>query len=960
MKFKKLFPYAISIVSISPVFVVLSCSHNASSNNSDSSNENFEINISNSLPSYEINVEYSLEANIFPFDSEISYSWKSSDPSLRIVNNTDKKKQVSFIVDKADEYKLTVEASKEGKVVASKAINILVEDVSTSSVNVSILSNENFKFEQNQSYSLEARVDPQTSNISYEWTLPNQYFTSISSLDKSVIQFEAIATGTCQITCSVYDNNHKLIGQKTEQVIISKSDDAEPTHSITLSGDINKTLYILNNYSIIANIQPSYANAYFEWSSPSANDLNLRINENQVSFKPKTSGNFSVSLIVWSDAQKSKQLAQKDIEINVNDYDVFVNVEASYDINKSYKLSADVQPSGSYNYSWTCSDQNLKLTNQNTQTLTFESSVPNSYQVNLLVTNNQGDIIKEYNNIPINIVSTITPYEINFNNVTDFIFGNSSVKASDSSVNESWIKQKIIDNKNQIFSIPTSIPTDFNWNSNIVISQINPNDQDQSISFTLTLNNADEIGKEISKTISFLGFKDPNNNSNDYVINFSSQDTFEYGDPSINLGAIKAANLIPIIQQKIFDNKEQIFNIQGNADSYLWKDRNYLNLEFPSKGTSSKPTDFDAKGILQITLTLNKYDSSNLSAPSKLKTITFTGFENKQAYDIQFESTQTNFEYGDPSRYANDSSFDVNWAKQIILNNKERFFSWRSQWVDNNFDWNQNLIISNFYPDKVNRIISFRLTLNNSNQNGNKLVKDIYFTNFKEPQWNTTSMPSSSELLIDNIQFTNSFDHDTEVQESNAGTKLNEYGVVRTFALMNTIIKDTLFVDLGFSNVSIIMKNNNFNDLTFVITGTSMRDINNFGKGMIPCSGMIENWQGATIHSGDKVELTMNYSRSNSNALGTDKFDLTQNIQWKGNIVGFKDIVWKSKNIKFMYLNEFYTQATLKINNNISKQSPKDNRTFFVFVQHNNGKNIFVDWNSIVSTTRKRNFLDTL
>ena len=68
------------------------------------------------------------------------------------------------------------------------------------------------------------------------------------------------------------------------------------------------------------------------------------------------------------------------------------------------------------------------------------------------------------------------------------------------------------------------------------------------------------------------------------------------------------------------------------------------------------------------------------------------------------------------------------------------------------------------------------------------------------------------------------------------------------------------------------MKNNNFNDLTFVIAGTSTRNINNFGKGKIPCSGMIENWQGATIHSGDKVELTMNYSRSNSNALGTDKF----------------------------------------------------------------------------------------
>ncbi len=265
-------------------------------------------------------------------------------------------------------------------------------------------------------------------------------------------------------------------------------------------------------------------------------------------------------------------------------------------------------------------------------------------------------------------------------------------------------------------------------------------------------------------------------------------------------------------------------------------------------------------------MALTGYDPTNSSQTLSSKLIIFTGFKIGIPYDISIKDRLENFgnigfPYGDHNQLAsaydgtNDSTLSK--IKKIILDNRNKIFKYTT--LPNDYDWESNLTINYAISDDNARTLTVNMTLNNNSSSKKGSIDGLIIINdFKQPQWNTSSMPSDEQLLISSINNPNGNVIKSFITQSEAPTKLNEYGPTRTFALVNRILKDTLFEDLGITNTSITMSNNNFNDYTFTIKGIATKDINGWGKSQIPCSGIIEQWDGATIKSGQSVELSLN------------------------------------------------------------------------------------------------------
>ena len=357
----------------------------------------------------------------------------------------------------------------------------------------------------------------------------------------------------------------------------------------------------------------------------------------------------------------------------------------------------------------------------------------------------------------------------------------------------------------------------------------------------------------------------------------------------------------------------------------------------------------DAEGKSSFRVDLIGYDSNNPNA-STGKELTFTGYKQGFPYTITFNDTTNSYPFGNPNLLA--SAITDEQIKQIVINNNNKIFNYGK--IPDNFDWNQNIQISNVVKNDDSRSVSFELTLNNSNESNGKINKNITFNDFKQPAWPTNSMPSDKDLMIDNIQKPNGVTG--SVARSDAGNVLNNYGVVRTFALVNKIIHDSLFVDLGFQNTTITMSNSNFDNITFTIRGTATKDVANWGKKKLPLSGIVENWEGVNISTGDQLELQIKYIRvSDSKNKGTDSFD-TSKVSWTPNVTGYETFAWNNINIDYkMYTPEFSSQSIIKKNSTIVKQG-NDNRVHLMFVNHYNGNNYLIQSDNITSSYSYNNY----
>ena len=140
-------------------------------------------------------------------------------------------------------------------------------------------------------------------------------------------------------------------------------------------------------------------------------------------------------------------------------------------------------------------------------------------------------------------------------------------------------------------------------------------------------------------------------------------------------------------------------------------------------------------------------------------------------------------------------------------------------------------------------------------------------------------------------------------------------------------------------------------EIIFVLSGEATKDFTDWGKRQIPISSIIENWSGATIQSGQRVELTIKYARNSTSSLrGQDVFDGSF-ISFTPNVWGTDTLNWNGIDVDFrMFSREFTSWGSIKVNSNIIKQSSSsDNRTFLLFVNHENGINYLIQSSSIVN-----------
>ena len=842
---------SIALAGILPTFVVSCSSNDKESAPSDNvETPDYQINFHNELYSYETNRTYIITANVAP-NGSYKYKWTTTDNNL-VLSNTETN-TVSFVSNTAGTYPLKVGISNmNGDFLIEKEISVKFVDQNIN-YTVDILSDDNFNFDIGGQYYLSASLTPSLQNAQYQWTLSNNNFcvNATSSFNEENFGFEVVGAGTFNVTVVVSDSSGHKIGEKTKSITIQEPTPPTPTYNVDISQSTT-TYYVNNSYSLTANLTPSLTSAYYEFSCDNS-QLNISQNQNVLNIRPTVSGNYTINLNIYDNAQKTNKIASKQISINV------VN-NPNYDI-------------------------------------------------------------------------TLKP------NVTTLDYGAPNLLADDSSITSEWIKTKIIDNKSSIFNIPSTLPSNFSWENNIVISIVDQNVANRSVTFNLTLNNKDNNGGSLNETITFTGFKDSNSApSSSYVIQFKNKDTFPYGDPNV-LPSNANGNKI---KEKIIANKEQIFEIPSNVP----KDFNWT-----SNIRVGFFQDNDADGQSSFRVDLIGNDSANPTA-SINKTLTFTGFKQGFAYNISFDDTTNSYPFGNPNLLA--SAINDDQIKQIVINNKTKIFTYGR--IPDNFDWNQNIQITNVVRNDDSRSVSFQLALNNSNDNNGTITKTITFNDFKQTAWPTNSMPSDNDLMIDNIKKPNGVTG--SVMLSNAGNVLNNYGVVRTFALVNKIIHDSLFVDLGFQNTTITMSNNNFDNITFTITGTATKNVPNWGKKKIPLSQVVENWEGVVdIRTGDQLELQIKYIRGNTSPnKGTDSFD-TSKVQWTPNVTGYETFTWKNININYsMYTTEFSNQSTIKKNSQVVKSTSNDNRVHLMFVNHYNGNNYLIQSDNITSTYSYTNY----
>ena len=944
MKIRKLFPYACLPLSFFPLGLVISCSSKETPPE-EPTKPNYKITFNNVQTSYEINTNYNITANVEPNGNDYVYQWSTTSSSLQLSNSNTQ--TVSFQSTQVGDFVLEVKVlNKDNELLATQTINLVFVNTNVeTNYSVSIISDVNFVFEEQNTYYLSAKLDKELSGAKYKWILPDFYVSPTTSLDEQQVGFIINNSGEFDITVEVYDVSQKLVAQQTKRVNVSPSQPSTPIYSVKISGTSSK-YYVNNQYQLTAILEPSLPNAYYDWTSSDSNNLNLIPNENSITIQPKTLGDFTINLDVWNNAQKQSKLASTSISISVDDYDLVVVPDATYDINKTYWLRVDVEPASSQcKYQWSAeSSSNIHLTNANSQTVSFVANKEGKYELSVAIFDQNDHLLATRDQIFINVVNTPS-YSVSFKQTTSFNYGDNSKLVNDSSINEDWIKNKIIDNKYYIFEIPSTLPLNFDWTTNIIISNIQRDDNNHSITFTLTLNNANEQGSSINQDITFTGFKDPNSNlpSSDYEIQFKNNSSFptifHYGDPNVLPSKANYNN----IKTKIIANKEQIFDIPSNVPSDFNWDQN-LSI------TDSQEDDATGMAGFRVVLWHNT-SVSTADWPLTIENwIVFDGFKQGFAYKINFDTTTNSYVMGDPNTLASNISDE--WIKQTVITNKTKIFTYGK--IPDNFDWNKNIEISNINRNNEARSISFELSLNNANDSSGKITKNIIFNDFKQIPWQTNSMPSDTELMLNDLKKPNGIVG--TINKSQAPSKLNEYGVIRSFALVQKILLDSLFNDLGFINTSINMINDHFNNITFNISGTSSKSISNWGKKKIPLSSFVENWEGLNINPNDKVELTIKYIRNtNSSHSNVDTFD-TSLVQWTPNITGLDSLIWNGFNISFgTYTTEFSSWASIKVNSHVVKQSStNDNRVFVLFINHNNGDNYLIQSNNIISTYRQR------
>lgn len=246
----------------------------------------------------------------------------------------------------------------------------------------------------------------------------------------------------------------------------------------------------------------------------------------------------------------------------------------------------------------------------------------------------------------------------------------------------------------------------------------------------------------------------------------------------------------------------------------------------------------------------------------------------------------------------------------------------------------------------------YELTLNayeNANKSNLLASKTAYIS------FNNLHTPTEDEIFVTNIKNNNApylsggggFTTEWKFLE-----KFNNFGVLNTYAFTTYMYLRSEFITRGFENVYYqLVNNSSYDDISFRIFGIATKDIATWGDS-IAISTLVEGISGFNVSAGNKVDITLRFKRTDTVNQGKNLFNTATCFFKNANVTGKRNPNWGSpiNNINPFYTSGWNSYATLKIDNNIIKDtSSRDNtRTVFTFAWKNEKTNYFVDKRNII------------
>lgn len=246
----------------------------------------------------------------------------------------------------------------------------------------------------------------------------------------------------------------------------------------------------------------------------------------------------------------------------------------------------------------------------------------------------------------------------------------------------------------------------------------------------------------------------------------------------------------------------------------------------------------------------------------------------------------------------------------------------------------------------------YELTLNayeNANKSNLLASKTAYIS------FNNLHTPTEDEIFVTNIQNNNApylsggggFTTEWKFLE-----EFNNFGVLNTYAFTTYMYLRSEFITRGFENVYYqLVNNSSYDDISFRIFGIATQDIATWGDS-IAISTLVEGISGFNVSAGNKVDITLKFKRTDTVNQGKNLFNTATCFFKNANVTGKRNPNWGSpiNNINPFYTSGWNSYATLKIDNNIIKDtSSTDNtRTVFTFAWKNGKTNYFVHKRNII------------
>ena len=246
----------------------------------------------------------------------------------------------------------------------------------------------------------------------------------------------------------------------------------------------------------------------------------------------------------------------------------------------------------------------------------------------------------------------------------------------------------------------------------------------------------------------------------------------------------------------------------------------------------------------------------------------------------------------------------------------------------------------------------YELTINayeNANKSNLLASKTAYIS------FNNLHTPTEDEIFVTKIQNNNApylsggggFSTEWKFLE-----QFNNFGVLNTYAFTTYMYLRSEFITRGFENVYYqLVNNSSYDNISFRIFGIATQDIATWGDS-IAISTLVEGISGFNVSAGNKVDITLRFKRTDTVNQGKNLFNTATCFFKNANVTGKRNPNWGSpiNNINPFYTSGWNSYATLKIDNNIIKDtSSRDNtRTVFTFAWKNGKSNYFVDKRNII------------